>query len=64
VAGNIAVAWALTLPTSALLGAAVYGLVSLLGHGAAAALVILGLAGAGVAAGIWARRPQAEPVPG
>ena len=40
VAGNIVVAWVLTLPAAALIGGAVYGLTSLFGSGAAGPLVV------------------------
>jgi len=40
VAGNIAVAWTLTLPASALIGACVYGLSSIFGTGALGPLVV------------------------
>ncbi len=43
VAGNIVVAWLLTLPAAAAVGAAVYGLVELLGGGAAAVVVVAAL---------------------
>ena len=41
VAGNIVIGWVLTLPAAALLGAAVFALSSLFGHGAAGPLVII-----------------------
>jgi inorganic phosphate transporter, PiT family len=40
VAGNIVVAWALTLPASAAVGALTYGVVSLFGDGAAGPIVV------------------------
>jgi inorganic phosphate transporter, PiT family len=40
VAGNIAVAWALTIPAAAVFGAVAYGITSLFGSGAAGPLVI------------------------
>jgi len=40
VAGNIAVAWALTIPCAGAFGAAAYGVTSLFGSGAAGPLVI------------------------
>jgi PiT family inorganic phosphate transporter len=40
VAGNIAVAWALTLPAAALIGAVVYGVTSIFGTGALGPLVV------------------------
>ena len=42
VAGNIVVAWLLTLPAAGLAGAAVYGITRIFGHGAAGPLVVLG----------------------
>ena len=42
VAGNIVIAWVLTLPAAGLAGAAVYGVTRIFGHGAAGPLVILG----------------------
>jgi PiT family inorganic phosphate transporter len=41
VAGNIMVAWVLTLPAAGLAGAAVYGITQIFGHGAAGPLVVL-----------------------
>jgi inorganic phosphate transporter, PiT family len=40
VAGNIAVAWALTIPAAGLFGGVVYGITTLFGSGAAGPLVI------------------------
>ena len=40
VAGNIAVAWLLTLPAAAAIGAAAYGVISIFGPGAAGPLVV------------------------
>lgn len=57
VAGNIVIAWILTLPAAAVIGAAVYGITAAFGTGAAGpVLVSLGLAGA--CALILARRVQ------
>jgi PiT family inorganic phosphate transporter len=44
VAGNIAVAWLLTLPAAGLFGAIVYGVAQIPGKGVAGPLVILALA--------------------
>ena len=44
VAGNIMIAWVLTLPAAGLAGAAVYGITRIFGHGAAGPLVVLGAA--------------------
>jgi PiT family inorganic phosphate transporter len=54
VAGNIAIAWVLTLPAAGLTGAAVYGFASIFGSGSAgplivAVLLIAGLIGLSVA---------------
>jgi inorganic phosphate transporter, PiT family len=61
-AGNIAVAWILTLPAAAAIGALVYGLSSAFGDGAAGPLVIT-LAMVGTIAAIFARRLQDRVVP-
>jgi PiT family inorganic phosphate transporter len=50
VAGNIAIAWVLTLPAAGLTGAAVYGFASIFGTGAAGPLVVAVLL---IAALIW-----------
>jgi PiT family inorganic phosphate transporter len=61
VAGNIAVAWVLTLPAAGLFGAIVYGLQSIPGSGVEGPLVILALAAA-TALGLTARhRRQVRP---
>jgi inorganic phosphate transporter, PiT family len=62
VAGNIVVAWLLTLPAAAAMGAAVYGFSSLFGNGAAGPVIItiLGIAGTALA---FARRLRQEPLP-
>jgi PiT family inorganic phosphate transporter len=63
VAGDIVVAWLLTIPAAAAIGAAVYGLTRLFGTGAAGPVVIaaVGLAATGFA---FARRvQQGAPVP-
>jgi PiT family inorganic phosphate transporter len=62
VAGNIVVAWLLTLPAAAAIGAVVYGFSHLFGNGAAGPVIItvLGIAGTGLA---FARRLRQEPVP-
>jgi PiT family inorganic phosphate transporter len=57
VAGNIVVAWLLTLPAAAAIGAATYGLSSLFGDGAAGPVVISILALAGGAA-LFIRRSR------
>jgi len=40
VAGNIVVAWVLTLPAAAGVGAATYGITRIFGHGAAGPIVV------------------------
>jgi inorganic phosphate transporter, PiT family len=64
VAGNIVIAWLLTLPAAGLAGAGVYGITRIFGHGAAGPLVVLvaGLAVIGVmTARIMNRRVSAAP---
>jgi PiT family inorganic phosphate transporter len=62
VAGNIVVAWLLTLPAAAAIGGLTYGFSQLFGDGAAGPVIISLL---GVAAGVlvFARRLQQEPLP-
>jgi inorganic phosphate transporter, PiT family len=43
IAGNIAIAWVLTLPMAALIGAAIYGLTRVFGNGAAGPIVVSAL---------------------
>jgi inorganic phosphate transporter, PiT family len=63
VAGNIVVAWVLTLPAAGAMGAATYGISRLFGTGAVGPLVI-SLALLGVLAAVFARRvAQATPAP-
>jgi inorganic phosphate transporter, PiT family len=62
VAGNIAVAWLLTMPAAAAVGAATYGFSSLFGDGAAGPIVIA-LMGIGALALVFTRRVRAEPLP-
>jgi PiT family inorganic phosphate transporter len=63
VAGNIIVAWVLTLPASALIGAGAYGFTSLFGSGAVGPLVVTVLA-LGAVAGAFARRAvRGAPIP-
>jgi len=61
-AGNIAVAWVLTLPAAAVIGALVYGLSSAFGDGAAGPLLIT-LAMVGAIAAIFVRRLKELLVP-
>jgi PiT family inorganic phosphate transporter len=62
VAGNIVVAWLLTLPAAAAIGATTYGFSQLFGNGAAGPVIIsaLGIAAAALA---FARRIRQEPLP-
>jgi inorganic phosphate transporter, PiT family len=60
VAGNIAVAWMLTIPAAALFGGAVYGFTQLFGSGAAGPLVV-SIAMLLITAGALARRLQHGP---
>jgi PiT family inorganic phosphate transporter len=62
VAGNIVVAWLLTLPAAAAIGGATYGFCQLFGNGAAGPIVIsaLGIAGTALLFGHLLRR---EPLP-
>ena len=62
VAGNIVVAWLLTLPAAASVGAATYGFSQLFGNGAAGPLVISALGIAALSLG-FTRRVIQEPVP-
>jgi PiT family inorganic phosphate transporter len=62
VAGNIVVAWLLTLPAAASVGAATYGFSQLFGNGAAGPIVISALGIAALSLG-FARRVRQEPVP-
>jgi PiT family inorganic phosphate transporter len=62
VAGNIVVAWLLTMPAAAAVGAATYGFSSLFGDGAAGPIVIA-LMGIGALALVFTRRVKAEPLP-
>jgi PiT family inorganic phosphate transporter len=62
VAGNIVVAWLLTLPAAAAIGAATYGFSQLFGDGAAGPVIIclLGIAATALA---FTRRLRQEPLP-
>jgi inorganic phosphate transporter, PiT family len=62
VAGNIVVAWLLTLPCAAAIGAAAYGFCSLLGNGAAGPIVIVLLGLAALTVAISRRLRQPAPV--
>jgi PiT family inorganic phosphate transporter len=62
VAGNIVVAWLLTLPAAAAIGAATYGFSSLFGDGAAGPVIISALGIAALAL-TFARRLRREPLP-
>ncbi len=62
VAGNIVVAWLLTLPAAAAMGAATYGFTQLFGDGAGGPIVVSGLGIAALAAAFLHRLRQ-EPLP-
>jgi inorganic phosphate transporter, PiT family len=62
VAGNIVVAWLLTLPAAAAMGAAVYGFSRIFGDGAAGPVIIFALGIAALALA-FARRLRQEPLP-
>jgi PiT family inorganic phosphate transporter len=63
VAGNIVVAWLLTLPAAAAIGAAVYGLTHVFGSGALGPVLVT-LMSLGLIVAIFARRAQqGAPVP-
>jgi PiT family inorganic phosphate transporter len=64
VAGNIVVAWLLTMPCAAAIGAAVYGITDLFGTGAAGPLVVSVAALLMLAAAFVRRAQQQTPVPG
>ena len=63
VAGNIAMAWLLTLPGAALVGGAIYGFTSIFGDGAAGPLIVLVLATAGGLSLFARRMRRGQPVP-
>jgi PiT family inorganic phosphate transporter len=63
VAGNIVVAWLLTLPAAGLIGAATYGFSSLFGNGAAGPVVIATLCLAAVAIAFARRMQEPSPAP-
>ncbi len=62
VAGNIVVAWLLTMPAAAAVGGAIYGFCQLFGNEAAGPVVIFAL-GIAAAALVFARRLRQEPLP-
>jgi inorganic phosphate transporter, PiT family len=63
VAGNLVVAWVLTMPAAAAIGAACYGFTSIFGTGAAGP-VVLSLLAIVLGLGIFARRQlRGDPVP-
>jgi inorganic phosphate transporter, PiT family len=63
VAGNIVVAWLLTLPAAAAIGAATYGFSSIFGSGAAGPVVIAALGLAALSLALARRFQQGSPVP-
>jgi PiT family inorganic phosphate transporter len=62
IAGNIAIAWVLTLPCAALIGAAVWEITRIFGSGAAGPVVVSGLLGIGLLAIFVRRFQQGSPV--
>src|SRR4051812_14161398 len=62
IAGNIAIAWVLTLPMAALIGAAVYGIARIFGTGALGPVVISVLLLGGILAIFVRRLQQGSPV--
>jgi len=62
VAGNIVVAWLLTLPAAAAIGGLTYGVTQLFGGGTAGVLVVCGIGLCGAAA-VFVRRSRQEPLP-
>jgi PiT family inorganic phosphate transporter len=63
VAGNIVVAWILTLPAAAAIGAAVYGVTRIFGTGAAGPLVVSIIGVAAVAVAFTRRLRAGTPIP-
>ena len=63
VAGNIVVAWVLTLPAAAAIGAIAYAVTSLLGAGALGPALVVLLLVAGIVAAFVRRSQQGAPVP-
>jgi inorganic phosphate transporter, PiT family len=63
VAGNIVVAWLLTLPAAAVIGGATYGFSSIFGDGAAGPVVIAVLGLAALSLALARRFQQSSPVP-
>ena len=61
VAGNIVLAWVLTIPASAIVGGAVYAVVSLFGESSAVGPVIVAAIGLGLSAWAFARRLRRGP---
>jgi PiT family inorganic phosphate transporter len=63
VAGNIVVAWLLTLPAAASIGAAVYGVTRIFGTGALGPVLVTLMALSLIAAAFVRRSQQGAPVP-
>ena len=63
VAGNIGLAWVLTLPAAALIGAAAYGVTRIFGSGAVGPVVVTVIAISLVVAAFIRRAQQGSPVP-
>ena len=62
IAGNIAIAWVLTLPAAAAIGASAYGICSIFGSGAAGPLLVL-VSAIGFGLSMLGRRSADRPVP-
>jgi PiT family inorganic phosphate transporter len=62
VAGNIVLAWVMTLPAAAAIGALIYGLTRIFGTGAAGPIVVSALILAGAAVALIRRAQQAPPI--
>ncbi|MBS1890774.1 MAG: inorganic phosphate transporter, partial [Actinobacteria bacterium] len=62
VAGNIVVAWVLTLPAAAIIGAVTYGVTSLFGSGAIGPVVVTVAALGAILAAFLRRAQQGAPV--
>jgi len=63
VAGNIVVAWLLTLPAAAAIGALTYGFTQLFGSGALGPVLVTLISLAAIAAVFVRRNQQGSPVP-
>ena len=61
VAGNIMLAWVLTIPAAAIVGGGIYALVSIFGDDSAVGPVIVAAIGLGLSAWAFARRVRRGP---